>query len=150
MADIINDDSEFGILENQCYGGYGLSCEIIELYCLKKGLPISEEYSSCIPHIGRDDPILIECFHQLGSENSSGPCSKLAVRYFPSKYRGYLRCEEYDGIETYSIDYEQYLKYLVTTLDLENASKQELYNMLKQIQTDINPVPENHNENSDE
>jgi hypothetical protein len=85
------------------FGGFGMS---------KKGL---EEYnrltSKNVIHaeaIASDDPILIHLVETMGDAIHT-EYSNLKIKEFPMKYKGFLKWADYDGRETVSIDYEQYL-----------------------------------------
>ena len=58
--------------------------------------------------IERDDPVLIHLVETMGKDIDD-ECSRLKIKEFPMKYRSFLKWTEYDGSETVSIDYEQYL-----------------------------------------
>ena len=78
----------------------------------KKGL---EEYnrltSKNVIHaeaIASDDPILIHLVETMGDAIHT-EYSKLKIKEFPMKYKGFLKWADYDGRESVCIDYEQYL-----------------------------------------
>ena len=101
------------IVINNCYGGFSLSEEAIELYLTKKGLEFSKEKSQHFSligynyfvkgqedwydrHIDRDDPVLVEVVEVLG-EKANGSCADLKVVEIPDGIEWQL--EEYDGNE---------------------------------------------------
>ena len=93
----------YKVVYNSVFGGFGMS---------KKGL---EEYnrltSKNVIHaeaIASDDPILIHLVETMGDAIHT-EYSKLKIKEFPMKYKGFLKWIDYDGRETVRIDYEQYL-----------------------------------------
>lgn len=58
--------------------------------------------------IASDDPILIYLVETMGDAIHT-EYSKLKIKEFPMKYKGFLKWTDYDGRESVCIDYEQYL-----------------------------------------
>lgn len=81
------------IAYNNCFGGFSLSEEAIELY---KKLSGNESYDDYRPN-DRKDPILIQVIETLGSK-ANGSCAELAIATINKgdKYR----IDEYDGNES--------------------------------------------------
>lgn len=98
------------IVYNDCYGGFGLSDEAIEMYLDLKGYKFKKTnrgWGSCYSvegwddfydgNIDRSDPILIQVVETLG-EKANGACANLIIEDLP---KGTLyRITEYDGYET--------------------------------------------------
>ena len=105
------------VVYNECYGGFSLSDEAIELYLNLKGLKykkIKHQFGPSydvegIKHfyerrdIARDDPILVQVVERLGIK-ANGPCAKLCIEDLP---KGTLyRITEYDGYESIETKYD--------------------------------------------
>ena len=82
------------LVVNRCYGGFELSKEAVEYlgfkwdghgYLFKLGM-------------NRDDPRLVKCVEELGTDVASGKCAKLVVVEIPDGIN--YGVEEYDGVET--------------------------------------------------
>jgi hypothetical protein len=93
----------YKVVYNSKYGGFGLSKEGLAEYNLLTSLHVKGYY--CIE---RDDPVLIQLVETMGKEIDD-KYSRLKIKEFPVKYKSCLHWTEYDGCETVSIDYEQYL-----------------------------------------
>ena len=100
------------VLYNDCYGGFGISKEALNLYN-KKLLdrnPDAEKQTTDFL-FNRTDPILLEVFYEMGGENCengkgfNGRCAKIVVDKIPKIYKDYYRINEYDGKEDVYIDY---------------------------------------------
>jgi len=85
------------VLINSCYGGFTLSDFAIELYCERANIKEDQfdDYS-----VSRKDPLLIEIFEEIGSEQMSGMCSKITVVEIPDFAKYWIG--EYDGFESIS------------------------------------------------
>ena len=81
------------ILVNRCFGGYGLSDEVLELYKSKKG--ITDDIYCW--DIERDDPVLIESVKEVGIEKSANWMAELEIVNVPDDIEWTI--EEYDGKE---------------------------------------------------
>lgn len=75
------------IVINECFGGFGLSEEAMNI------LKIDDDYG-----IDRADPALIKVVEELG-DRASGCCAKLAVVEIPDEATDY-DISEYDGAES--------------------------------------------------
>jgi len=104
------------VLYNGCYGGWTLSEKAKELYNIRK-LKNTEKYLS-----RRSDPVLIQIYYELGDE-FDGKYSKTKIEKIPKKYAFFYDINEYDGLETVTIDYTRYK--LVT---IQNKIKELLQN----------------------
>ena len=104
------------VVYNECYGGFSLSDEAIELYLNLKELKykkIKEQWGSrydvegiknfyATRDIERDDPILVQVVEKLGIK-ANGSCAKLCIEDLP---KGTLyRIKEYDGYESIETKY---------------------------------------------
>ena len=101
------------IVINKCYGGYGLSNRAVELWLIKKNIPIavngvtSGKYHKYYivgendvfnaNDIKRHDPVLVEVVRELGKESWSH-CAELAIVWAPDGCEYYI--DEYDGMES--------------------------------------------------
>jgi hypothetical protein len=104
------------VVYNECYGGFSLSDEAIELYLTLKGLKykkINEKWGSRYDveenknfydrRIERDDPVLVQVVEKLGMK-ANGSCAKLCIEDLP---KGTLyRITEYDGYESIETKYD--------------------------------------------
>lgn len=93
----------YKVVYNSKCGGFGMSQEGLAEYNRLTSLHVKGYY--CIE---RDDPVLIHLVETMGKEIDD-ECSRLKIKEFPMKYKSFLKWTEYDGRETVSIDYEQYL-----------------------------------------
>ena len=93
----------YKVVYNSKCGGFGMSQEGLAEYNRRTSLHVKGYY--CIE---RDDPVLIHLVETMVKEIDD-ECSRLKIKEFPMKYRSFLKWTEYDGRETVSIDYEQYL-----------------------------------------
>lgn len=75
------------IVINDCYGGFGLSEEAMDM------LEINDDYS-----IDRTNPVLIDVVEELGGR-ASGYCANLVTVEIPDEATDYY-ISEYDGMET--------------------------------------------------
>jgi hypothetical protein len=80
------------IVINNCWGGFGLSDQAVEMY---RELSGKEDFSEFT--MERDDPILIQVVETLG-EDADGRYSELKVVEIPDDVDWYIH--DYDGMET--------------------------------------------------
>ena len=96
-------EEEIEVLYNDCYGGWDISQKAYELYKTRN--------NNVSPRIRRNiirtDPILIQIYHELGSDFDTKH-SKTKIDIFPKKYANYINIKEYDGLESVDIDYTKY------------------------------------------
>lgn len=107
---IKQDQGYIEVLYNYCYGGFNPSEKAKELY-IEKMLEIDKDFNNehfDMYFVDRDDPILIEIFHQLGIEKFSGSYSKIKSLKIPKKFKDCFVIDEYDGKESVNIDYGKY------------------------------------------
>jgi hypothetical protein len=129
---------KFGVLYNSQHGGFNFSHKMIALYNKKTKKKFKLIYKNDSDYYQqRFDPILIECFNELGSKKSSGPYCELTVEYFSNQYKSCIQVYGYDGAEELFIDYTLYIRKLIKKINLENASRQELYDLLTNIKLEI-------------
>jgi hypothetical protein len=88
------------IVINRCYGGFGLSSEVKEMYLeLTKDTPkIAHFYMD--QDVRRDDPVLIEIIEKIGLQAAAGGFSKLKIIQIPDDVPsdGWT-IMDYDGME---------------------------------------------------
>jgi len=105
------NDEFIEVLYNNCYGGWGVSEQAINLYNnrMKEIDPnhVSIEDSGDL-WSNRHDPVLVKIFHELGDafNESRYNCSKIAI--IPKKYENCYIIKEYDGLESIQIDKNKY------------------------------------------
>lgn len=100
------------IVYNNCFGGFSLSKQGIELYAELAGIKlysVKETYDICYytdpehknywssRDIPRTDPALVQVIETIGS-NANGSFAELAIHELPSGTK--YRIDEYDGIES--------------------------------------------------
>jgi hypothetical protein len=103
------------IVYNDCYGGFGLSDEAVEMYLQLKGFKYNKTPNRWGANfsvegwedfyyrdIDRADPILVQVVETLG-DKANGNCAKLEIEDIPA---GTLyRITEYDGNESIETQY---------------------------------------------
>jgi hypothetical protein len=101
-----NENDTFPILLNIDFGGFSLSQEAEELYATRRKMTDpSYELKKYDSHIfDRDDPILIQIFHEL-KEKTNGKFANIGIEYIDNKYKNYYSIEDYDGKEDIRINY---------------------------------------------
>ena len=110
----------YKVVYNSKCGGFGMSQEGLSEYNRMSSQNVIGYYC-----IDRDDPILIHLVETMGKEIDD-ECSRLKIKEFPMKYKSFLKWTEYDGRETVSIDYKQYLIFNVRAIyDDTNLSSDE-------------------------
>lgn len=109
-------DDKIGVLFNACFGGFGLSKQVLEA-AREQGVDISNHlFSDDI----RSDQRLVQIV--LASENpgrSRG--SKPKVAYRAAGMQPYLHIDEYDGAESVQYDWRQLYLDLADNLDAFNS-----------------------------
>jgi len=89
------------VVINECFGGFGLSDEAMQLYAAKKGIELGEKLSYGYEKlwegdIDRNDPVLVEVVEELGAK-ANGDCAELKVVEIPDGIVWHI--SEYDGVE---------------------------------------------------
>jgi len=108
-------ENTFPILINTCYGGFGLSEKAVELYTnRKKEIDPLFEYNNEFS-IKRDDPILIQIFHELGDEINDG-YAKLKICNIDNRYKNCYKIHEYDGKESIELLKDKYKLYAINEI----------------------------------
>jgi hypothetical protein len=95
-----NDIEKIQVLYNGCYGRWHPSAKACELYKIRKiinGIYIRR----------RSDPVFIQIFNELGDEFDD-KYSKTMIIEIPKIYENYYEIEEYDGLESVTINYTKY------------------------------------------
>lgn len=95
------------VLYCSCYGGWGISKKARELYKNKMNELNSSTNNIRYSFYERHDPLLVSIFKELGKEFDD-KYSHSDVKLIPKKYEKYYDIEEYDGLETVTIDYYRY------------------------------------------
>ena len=87
------------IVINDCYGGFGLSYEAVDMYKEMAGLTENDFRHK---DIDRDDPYLIEVVKRLGAK-ANGPHASLKIVEIPADVSWHIA--EYDGNEWVAEDH---------------------------------------------
>lgn len=131
----MSNENTFGVIFNNCYGGFVFSDLFINEFEKEYGDKISKHDASL-----RDDPRIIDLFNKLGSEASSGNHSKLKIIYLPAEIAEYYYVSEYDGVEDVHVSFDElYEKLLLEALN-ESADKikiKEKYEFFKKLEDDF-------------
>ena len=101
----MSNEKTFKVVYNDCYGGFDISKKALAEY--NRRMSTNFTYAE---QILQSDPVLIELVETMGKEVNSH-VSRLKIKEFPIKYKGFLIWSEYDGKENVSIDYDRYLIY---------------------------------------
>ena len=106
------------VLYNTCYGGFNLSDEFVKEF--EKRHPEKKLESWWGKQ--RSDPDVIALFEEMGTEKSSGYCSKIEIEEIPDDVEYHIR--EYDGMEgvSWSIPKDKIIQDL---LDILKGRKKE-------------------------
>jgi len=120
---------------NACYGGFGVSDFAMQLYRIRYEKKYGKKYEGeSGRRIGRKDPILIDLVKEFPTQ-VSGQYSKLQIVYYPSKFDGFFRVSEYDGLEKGFIDETAYM---LANIDRIASSTLDADTKVKQIQAVLN------------
>lgn len=106
-----NETGEYiEVLLNTCFGGYDISEKAISLYNKRK-LAIDPTHKDVKYgfYIERYDPVLVEIYNELGTDDFSGKHAKIESVKIPEKYKKYWEMNEYDGKESVTIKFDTYL-----------------------------------------
>jgi len=90
------------VLLNSRYGGFGISEEASDEYLRRGGEHLEDREKL------RYDPILHEIFSEIGSKRCSGYCANLKIYHINKIYQEYILITEYDGVESYEINYDAF------------------------------------------
>lgn len=88
------------ILYNDCYGGFDISVEALDLYNESSE---TKYYKFNIPNLHENEK-LVSIVEKLGNK-ANGLCSKLKILKIPEFIFPYVKISEYDGLEDVEIDY---------------------------------------------
>lgn len=128
------------IMYNQCYGGFTLSNQAQAMYKAKKGLAEHESLGYQWDDIARHDEDMIAIVEVLGPE-ASGQCSDIAIKEIPAKFVHYYYIEEYDGMESVSVDTKQYkLDQIHTMITSTDAFQQATYHQRAVLEDILNVI----------
>ena len=130
MTDV--KDDVFEVLYCTSYGGFGLSKIVFDTY--------NDRFSNTNYKMCGDIWYNADCFDlniiaivkEIGLKQSGTRFCELGIKQFPVKYRGFLECHEYDGLELWYVNTERYM--LQRVLDISDKSK---YEELKMLQCEI-------------
>lgn len=130
-----SEEETIEVLYNDCYGGWGVSKKAIKLYNdrMKKINPEHKNIKDCIDIWNkRHDPVLVEIFHELGSNFNGGKYNNSKIKVIPKKYENCYIISEYDGLEKVSIDLTKYKLDMITQIIKSNSmNSDEKINELK-------------------
>lgn len=121
------------VVYNNCYGGFGLSKEAINLFTnkLKKmGVQVDGIQDR---NISRSDSILIEVVESLG-DRANTSTSELVIGTIPNQLINYYDIEEYDGIESITYNLEIFLNDKLGNIDVNNLDPESMKTILLEIQ----------------
>lgn len=125
----------YKVVYNARHGGFGLSKEGLDAYN-----QLSSEHVIDDELIERDDPILIHLVetmpHTIHDKNS-----RLKIKEFPMKYKSFLSWYDYDGKETVSIDYDEYLIYSIQHVIHTQLSSDEKIARIQELYTEYDSRP---------
>jgi hypothetical protein len=120
-SDFDEDDEYIFVLYNMSYGGFDLSEKAEKLY--NKELYDYER---------RYDPDLIKIYKKLGSE-INGEFSSIIAKKIPKIYRDYIIIDEYDGMESVTINYDKYNLDTIKNIIENDENNDEKIKKIKQI-----------------
>lgn len=94
---------------NVKYGGFGISDQCkIEMANLD-----DNKKNVCGYGVSRSDPILVRAILKIGSLKASDEYARLRFYTYPWTFREYIKIDEYDGMESSSIDEYAYMNKLI-------------------------------------
>ncbi len=125
----MSEEETVGVLYNTCYGGFNLSRQAVELIN-KKYQEIGKPPINRYDYVTRTDPIILQVYEQLGSDNFSGRSSKIQIEYI-----NFIKIDEYDGMESVIIDYSSSV---ITQIDKILNNTQTDSEKLSNIQYTLN------------
>lgn len=85
------------VVINGCFGGFGLSEEVLRLYRERSGNVDIDSLDLAYGGTHRNDPILVAIVEELG-ERANGMCASLENEEIDDRYDYWI--EDYDGAET--------------------------------------------------
>jgi len=132
----MSDEETVGVLYNTCYGGFNMSRKAVELIN-KKYQEIGKQPINSYDYVSRTDPVILEIYEQLGSDNFSGINSKIHIEYIKKRYINFIKIDEYDGMESVIIDYSSSV---ITQIDKILNSTQTDSEKLSNIQYELNNI----------
>lgn len=130
-------EETFTVVYNDCYGGFGMSPFALNEYnkrLLEHEEPLKDIYSPL-----RDDKILIDLCKEFG-DKVNDKCSKLTLKSFPIQYESFLEWNDYDGKESVSVDYRNYVLHRIREISEEdNGTMEEIRAVLNEYKLEIFP-----------
>ena len=126
---------EHKFIINDCYGGFSFSDFFIEEYNKRSPEKFNKSYPGQFEgDYLRDDENAIKIIEEHGSEKCSGKCAKLIVKTIKTKYLYVIN--EYDGLESVSINFDIWLRCQIERLDLTNLSFEELKSKIEELKNE--------------
>ena len=109
------------VLYNSVYGGFGFSDEFTTIFTKRHGKHPRSSQSA------RADPDILALVHEIGLDRSKQErhC-RLCIARVPAEMIEYYRINEYDGMESVTIDYDRAHRDLLQQFIDEKISKREL------------------------
>ena len=132
----MSGEETVGVLYNTCYGGFNMSHKAVDLIN-KKYQEIGKQPINSYDYVSRTDPVILEVYEQLGSDNFSGINSKIQIEYIKRRYINFIKIDEYDGMESVIIDYSSSV---ITQIDKILNSTQTDSEKLSNIQYELNNI----------
>lgn len=120
LMDDFSDLELSGFIYNEKYGGFWYSDKFIKRLNEKRverGLSTLEKNSHQISlkRKLRFDPLSIEVFNELGTEESSASCATLKIELFPKALIQFVKIDEYDGQETVFLNIDKIYSNMIQT-----------------------------------
>lgn len=110
------------IMYNSCYGGFTLSDAAVDEYMRR----CPEGKHPRLYELYRDDQVMAQIVKEMGAQ-ASRSYSMIKLQSIPVEYRDHYTINEYDGLETVSLNHNAYqldaIKSLVRDNTLSKADK---------------------------
>ena len=132
----MSEEETVGVLYNTCYGGFNMSRQAVELIN-RRYQEIGKPPINSYDYINRSDPIILQVYEEIGSNNFSGINSKIEIEYIKRRYINFIKIDEYDGMESVIIDYSSSV---ITQIDKILNSTQTDSEKLSNIQYALNNI----------
>jgi hypothetical protein len=130
-----SDETAFiEILYNDCYGGYGVSKQALQMYNDRK-LAIDPSWNiiEFDHYLSRSDPLLIQIYKEIGKEAFSERYASVEIQEIPKKYEKCFLIDEYDGKESVDIDYNYYKTIQIREILYSGKSNDVIVEELKKL-----------------
>jgi hypothetical protein len=120
-----------GIIYNATYGGFGYSQQALDLYTQRSGRTIIEdEWSTIDPK--RNDPLMVQIVKELGKK-AGGQYARLKVVYVRPEHVNFIHIHEYDGLESITINWTQYMLYQIRHIVGAPLQSDDKIDQIKQL-----------------